>query len=127
MNFKWSEKLGDPKKPYLTRWVADFGLFSLRLHWWRGSDDLRHPHDHAWDFTTFVLWGLYEDISPDGNEYCYTGNIKHRKAEHQHSVKLLSKNCWTFLVTGKEKRVWGFWVNGKFRKRNKYFFEWGHH
>lgn len=35
--------------------------------------------------------------------------------------------CWTVLLTGPEKRVWGFWVNGKFRKRNKYFYEHGHH
>lgn len=127
MKFTQNEKLGLKEDPYLTRWVLDLGFISFRLHHWRSSDDLRYPHDHAWSFITFVLWGKYEDVSPDGNEICSAGNIKYRKAEHQHSVKVLSKHCWTFLITGPERRKWGFWVNGKFRKRNKYFFEHGHH
>lgn len=110
----------------MIRWVLDFGLFSIRLHHWRHSDDLRHPHDHAWDFITFILFGFYEDVTPNGNEILHTGNIKFRKAEHQHSVKV-TKDCWTLMITGPERRRWGFWVNGKFRKRNKYFFEHGHH
>ena len=76
---------------------------------------------------TFVLFGSYMDKSPDGDELMSAGKIAYRTAEHQHCVKLLSKHCWTFLITGRERRTWGFWVNGKFRKRNKYFFEHGHH
>ena len=121
------QQLGIPNDPYLIRWVLDFGLFSLRLHHWRHSDDLRNPHDHAWDFITFILFGSYEDVSPDGNETMHAGQCTYRTAEHKHSVHVISKNCWTFLITGPERRKWGFWVNNKFRKRNKYFYEHGHH
>ena len=127
MKFTQNEKLGIPEEPYLTRWVLDLGFISFRLHHWTGSDDLRHPHDHAWSFMTFVLHGSYMDKSPDGDEIMSAGKIAYRTAEHQHCVQLLSKHCWTFLITGRERRKWGFWVNGKFRKRNKYFFEHGHH
>jgi hypothetical protein len=74
-----------------------------------------------------MLYGSYEDVSPSGNDTMHAGQVTYRNAEHQHSVKILSKHCWTFLITGPDRRNWGFWVNGKFRKRNKYFFEWGHH
>ena len=126
MNIIQRQKLGTPSDPYLIRWVLDFGAFSFRLHHWRHSDDLRYPHDHAWDFLTFILYGSYEDVSPQGNETLRAVQITYRKAEHQHSVKV-DKSCWTFLITGSEYRKWGFWVNGRFRKRNKYFFEHGHH
>lgn len=126
MKFTQNEKLGSKENPYLIRWVLDLGVFSLRLHHWKSSDDLRHPHDHAWSFITFVLRGSYTDVAPDGEEIMTAGNVKFRKAEHQHSVRV-DDECWTFLITGPARRTWGFWVNGKFRKRNKYFFEHGHH
>lgn len=121
------QELGMPDDPYLVRWVLDLGFCSFRLHHWRHSDDLRNPHDHAWDFVTFILYGSYEDVSPDGNDIMTAGNVTFRKAEHKHSVRVTSPNCWTFLITGPERRQWGFWVKNKFRKRNKYFYEYGHH
>ena len=121
------QELGKVGDPYLVRYVLDFGLFSIRLHHWRHSDDLRHKHDHAWNFLIFILYGSYLDISDSGEEYCHFGMVKYRKATHQHSVKLISKNCWTLLLCSKEFRKWGFYVNGKFRKRNKYFYEYGPH
>lgn len=149
----WGEELGIEKCPYLVRWVLNFGLFSLRVHHWLASDDQRHVHNHAWWFITFVIWGEYEDIVPgdtpsDGTikiqysntDYTYnhyTGNfdtiermtpgiIRYRPADHAHMVKVI-KPAWTFLITGRAKRPWGFFVNGKFKKANKYFFEEGHH
>lgn len=116
-----------PEDPYLRRWVLDFKYFSIRLHHWYSSDDLRNPHDHAWDFITFIIKGGYTNVSPEGDEYCKAGSFHIRKAEHQHSVKVDSGGCWTLMFCGPERRRWGFWVNGKFRKRNKYFYEWGHH
>ena len=127
MKFKFREKLGRPENPYLTRWVFDFWLFSVRLHKWTDSDDTRNPHCHEWDFITLVLWGSYIDVSESGYDYLKAGSIRFRHAEHRHYVVLNSKTCWSLLITGRTRRVWGFWVKGKFRKRNKYFHEWGHH
>lgn len=123
----WGQLLGNPKNPYMKRWVFDFKLFSIRIHHWLASDDLRYPHDHAWNFLTIILKGGYTDISPSGNDVVKAGNIRYRKATHQHSVKVNPSGCWTLMLTGPEFRKWGFWVDGKFRKRNKYFFEHGHH
>ncbi len=120
------DRLGPPGKPYLIRWILDLGLFSIRLHRWLYSDDLRAPHDHPWWFWTLCLWGRYVDLSEGGEDVVTPGSIRFRRAEHRHSVRV-ERPAWTILITGPESRIWGFWVQGRFRKRNKYFFEHGHH
>jgi hypothetical protein len=127
MKIIWRERLGRPECKYVVRWVVDFGLFSIRLHHWLSSDDQRHMHDHGWGFYTLVLMGAYTDVSPQGEQRMTPGTIAFRPAEHQHTVRVDRGGCWTLLLTGPERRVWGFWVNGRFRKRNKYFFIHGHH
>lgn len=148
----WGQELGIEECPYLKRWVLNFGWFSLRVHHWLASDDQRHFHNHAWWFITWVIKGHYEDIIPgdtpkDGGihisgadgietyssytsdlntEQMTTGMIKYRPADHSHKVKVYG-STWTFLITGPVKQPWGFFVNGKFKKANKYFFEQGHH
>lgn len=121
------DKVGIPLCEYLERWILQFKNFSLRLHRWLGSDDQRHHHDHEWWYISLVLWGIYDDITPTGTIRRYPLSIAFRSATSQHKVKLVSKTCWTLLLTGRKERNFGFWVNGKFRKRNKYFFEHGHH
>jgi hypothetical protein len=127
MTFFIHDRVGVPKCPYLERWILNFKWFSFRLHKWHGSDDQRHFHDHGWWYVTFVLYGEYNGISPSEIIRLKAGNIAFRKAKHQHKVLLIKKPCWTFLITGAERRVWGFWVNGKFKKRNRYFFDHRHH
>jgi hypothetical protein len=126
MKFIWKQKLEKPECPYIIRWVFECSLFSIRLHHWLRSDDLRHKHDHAWDFISIVLKGNIVDRSRKGDKKREWLSITKYEAKHQHSV-VVDKPCWTLLLTGPEKRTWGYWVNGKFRKRNKYFFEHGHH
>jgi hypothetical protein len=54
-----------------------------------------------------------------------------RRAEHRHTV--VTSGCWTLLLTGPERRTWGFWEprpsDGKMRfvKQNKWFYANGHH
>lgn len=123
----WKDKLGTPECTYVERWVIDFfGYFSIRLHHWLKSDDTRHYHDHAWDFLSFVLWGSLVDRTENGDELRKWLSFKFFKAEHRHMV-VIDKPCWTILLCGPERRVWGYWVKNRFRKRNKYFFEKGHH
>lgn len=120
------ERLGLPECPYLERWVLNFRWFSIRLHHWMGSDDKRNLHDHPWWFWSLVLWGSLTDVSEKGRTHRRPGSVAFFPAEYRHSVEI-PKRCWTLLVTGPQTRVWGFWVNGKFRKRNKYFYMYGHH
>lgn len=123
----WRQRLGNVDCPYNERWILNLYFFSIRLHHWLGSDDLRYPHDHPWWYLSIVLCGSYTDITPTGNVERKAASIAFFPATHKHSVKLTSKTCWTLLITGTEKRVWGFWVNGKFRKRNRYFYDYGNH
>jgi hypothetical protein len=51
----------------------------------------------------------------------------YRPALHRHTVRVPYSGCWTFLITGPEIRQWGFWLKGRFRKRNKFFHIMGHH
>ena len=125
--FIWRQSLGLATCPYLIRWVLDLGFFSIRLHHWIASDDQRFPHDHPWWYTSFILKGGYTDKSPEGDRHVSAGSVVHFKAAHQHSVLVDPGGCWTLMITGPERREWGFWVKGRFRRRNKYFYEHGHH
>lgn len=127
LKIKFAEKLGMEECPYMIRWRIETRWGSLRLHHWRAPDDDRHFHDHPWGFTTVVLAGGYTDRSPEGDDHLRRGSIRHRPAEHQHTVVPDQGGAWTLVITGPKIRDWGFWVLGKFRKANKYFAKHGHH
>lgn len=123
----WNEPLGLPECPYLRRWVFDFGAFAIRIHRWQSSDDERAFHDHPWWFLTLVLRGSYIDSSPIGRDLLRAGSIRFRPANHRHTVEVMTTGTWTILITGRPSRRWGFWVDGKLLKRDKYFAVHGHH
>lgn len=125
MKIAWKEQLGKQECPYAERWVLDLGLFSLRLHHFRSSDDPRAFHDHPWWFVTLVLRGSYIDRSPAGDDSLCAGSIRYRPALHRHTV--VTDGCWTVLLTGRHKRIWGFWPDGKFKRSRRYFHKYGHH
>lgn len=111
----------------MERWVINFYFFSIRLHHWLASDDGRHFHDHPWWFWTWVITGEYCDDSPDGMEVMKKGTVKFRSALHRHTVYIKDIDTWTLVLTGRHKRDWGFWVDDKFVKSNRYFHSKGHH
>lgn len=82
------EELGRPECPYLKRWLAQFGFFSVRLHHWRGSDDTRALHDHPWWFITLVLKGGYFDVAEDRPcEHCDKFSWEVFRDEHGVSIQ----------------------------------------
>jgi hypothetical protein len=113
--------------PYTTAYILDFKIFSIRFHRWTKSDDLRHYHDHPYNFYSILLKGSIVDRSAKGDEIRKKWRWWYCKAEHQHKVVVRESPSWTFVVTGPRKRDWGYWVKGKFRKRNHYFLKYGHH
>lgn len=121
------ERIGLPECPYMRRWVLDFGAFAIRLHRWERSDDARHFHDHAWWFLTLVMRGSYVDVSPAGRDELHVGSVRFRPSTHRHTVEVSRPGTWTLLVTGSTERRWGFWVDGKMQRRDRYFATSGHH
>lgn len=113
--------------PHSRRWVLDFGAFALRVHRWYGSDDSRAHHDHPHWFLTVCAWGGYTDVSPACRDHLGPGSVRFRPAAHRHTVEVDPGGALTLLVTGPAVRRWGFWVDGKLVKRDKYFAELGHH
>lgn len=123
----YHDSVGLPECPYLERYVIDLKWFSIRLHIWHASDDQRCFHDHPWWFITVPLKGRYKDINDRDEHVVKFPSIHFRKAHHKHKVLLLSKKCYTLLLTGAKSREFGFWIDGKFVKRNKYFNTYKHH
>lgn len=130
----WKQRGGLAECPYFYRYILDFGAFSLRLHNWLGDDDHRAYHDHPYWFLTIVLKGGYTDVHPSKDNELQSsrdvlrfGSIRFRPAEFKHSVQDVIPGTWTFLVTGRPVRRWGFFKNGKRFPRDKWFAEHGHH
>lgn len=123
----WNQPLGNPKCPYCYRYVLNLGLFAIRVHKWVASDDLRALHDHPYCFITFILRGSYYDISKVKTEKLTAGCIRYRPATYQHAVQLAgTMPCWSLVLSGPFIRQWGFWLNNKFIRREKYFKGYGH-
>ena len=130
--FRWNEPVGLPECPYLTRWLIDLRLFSIRVHHFVGSDDDRALHDHSWGFVTLILKGWYDDVGEHTTERMTPGTIRYRSAYHKHTVQTGPDGCWTIIFTGPRIREFGFWAEnkqGKMRWWNstKYFWRFGHH
>ena len=132
MRFAWKRPGGLPECPYFHYWAAMFGPFSIRVHLWHADDDSRAYHDHPHWLLIWVWRGAYTDISPakDGSEVrdrLTRWSLRYRAAAYQHKVQEVVPGTVTILLTGRSDRRWGFWVNGKLIKRDKYFATMGHH
>lgn len=127
---RWAEPIGRPECPYLKRWVLVINGYSIRIHHWLASDDLRHQHDHAWDYIAFIFRGFYLEHVDGDVLVRKPGSITHYKAEHSHMVEINpSVGCWSLLITGRPRRDWGFYVPGreKLMRPLRYFSRYGHH
>lgn len=103
-------------KPYLERWIIWFGG-TLRLHRFMESDEDRAVHDHPWWFVTVPLTGYAEYVRRGGTEIrreVQARRLHFRSAEFQHRVELVRFPTWTIVLTGRKRREWGFWPDGRF-------------
>ena len=125
--FLWRQPGGLDECPYFKRTVLGFRNWSVRVHEWYADDDTRNMHDHPHWFWTIVLRGGYTDVSANGEDRMRFGSIRFRRADYAHAVTKVIPGSITVLVTGPSTRRWGFWVNGKLIKRDKYFAVHGHH
>lgn len=100
---------GDDGKPYLIRYsIFSCAWFAIKIHNILLSD---HDclHDHPWNFISIILWGGYVEHTVKGTRIYHPGNILYRKATHAHQLQI-HQPAWTFVITFKKKREWGFFT-----------------
>lgn len=109
--------IGGMENPYMIRWyvIPRNRLFNIYLHKFCRDDDDRALHDHPWWFLSFMLYGQYTEHAPLGSTIRKVFSFAFRKATARHRIELPKSvdgkpiPCWTLVITGPKKRVWGFW------------------
>lgn len=135
---RWREPIGRKECPFVIRWVITMWDWSLRLHHWLASDDLRHHHDHAWDFWVLVLRGGYHEHTPlacehgEGTRITWRGpgSFTFYPAEHKHKVQVdKRRGAWSLVLSKPKRRDPGYWVPGRTRALRylRYFSRYGLH
>jgi hypothetical protein len=100
---------------YLYRWVlASVGETKVYLHKFVGSDWSRDLHDHPKRFVSIGIWGAYMEETPTAKKKYNAPWIRTFPAEHKHRLTTPWGTCWTIVIVGKPKRMWGFWPGGRF-------------
>lgn len=118
--------MGDPKDPYLYRWMLLFFGFSIRIHHWIRSDDKRFFHDHATDLISIILKGRYTNVTPKGPIPVKAGTAWFAKAEWRHYLDIPKEGAWTLLLCGRAYHKWGFWTKPNQKMRPlRYFHKFG--
>lgn len=108
------ELLGPDGAPYMTRHYLRHSREhgDIRFHRIRTSDSDRHLHDHPWDFVSLILHGSYIEITPEAETRYEAPCVIVRRAEDLHRLILPDGEVWTFVVTGRPRRRWGFQTDG---------------
>ncbi len=105
-----------------TKWLP----FSIKIHKILLSDD-HCLHDHPWLFYSLILKGGYWEHTPPVNQHkidvtsTYNGidsvkkwigpgSIIKRPGHWIHRLEITDKPCWTFVITFKKSREWGFFT-----------------
>jgi len=79
-----------------------------RFHLISAGDPGRDFHDHPWDYVTHLLSGTYLERTPDGDALYEAPCTLVRTAEQLHRLELPDGPIWTYFVTGRFRRRWGF-------------------
>lgn len=109
------------------------GNVHFLLHQFTGPDK-GGPHDHPYDFTTYILKGGYKeriyDLQPDGTYetleiFREPGTSFEVTAFTIHElIELPEGVCWTIVTPGPKVREPGFW---RFEGDNIFFRPWNGH
>src|ERR1700683_1980705 len=133
--------------PYLIRyflWKPAGEHGRIYLHHILRSDHDRALHCHPWNFTSYILWGGYTEITTAAQaserrdwekwDTCplprngWNVNMKFkigdklvRPAHWRHRLILPeNRTTWTLVFTSKKVRDWGFYPGGNFCPHEKY-------
>lgn len=130
-----SKTVNGLKLLYLRRWFLwETKKGNLYLHRIVRSDDDKDPHDHPWNFKSWILWNGYFDLAYKVVQGLHGKYLKctiektlpfhsyNRPSTHLHKVVLFSP-AWTLVWVGKYDREneWGFTLDdGTFVPYRKY-------
>jgi hypothetical protein len=96
---------------YLQRWFVvprNVGANNY-LHRILRDDDDRALHDHPWRNTSYLIFGRYREITPEGVFIREAGDIVEREATALHRLELIAgEPCISLFSTGPKIREWGF-------------------
>lgn len=126
------DPFGEGPEVYLRRWYLILTpFFSIRLHHILLPDLDRDFHDHPWWFFALVLKGGYVEYwrRPEMYPKHRTKVVRRLSFHHatdQHRIVRFRANhngAWTLLLTGGEKRNWGFQTRDGWKRWQDYLEE----
>jgi hypothetical protein len=100
--------LAEGGEEYMRRFYLRRGSPGARFHQIVASDPGRDMHNHPWDYVTRLLSGAYTEHTPDGDVLYEAPCTLVRKARQLHRLELADGPVWTYFVTGRFQRNWGF-------------------
>lgn len=110
-------------KVHFRRWrILATPWFNIYVHNIMRSDEEAHPHDHPWNFLSFILKGgyteewlhfyedkAYQNGAPLLKSVRRPGSFVYHDAKDFHKLTLLKDGAWTLVFTfGKRRPSWGF-------------------
>jgi hypothetical protein len=108
-----------PDQVYLRRWrLIQMPLFGLYIHHIFLPDKDRDPHDHPWPFVTMILRGGYDERVYENPDRALTHlkiwdqfSVHRFRTSWAHQILTIRPNTFTLVLTGRRRRVWGFWTD----------------
>lgn len=117
---------------YLDRWgIGHDGVGRILVHRMEAPDPGVDLHDHPWWFVSIVLWGGYTeqraevrqaaDIATEAERHGvpYRGqqvrrrwlSVRTMRLDDCHTItSLRRRTCWTLVIGGPRRRIWGFYL-----------------
>ena len=115
--------IGQPGNPMMERWrLLQTPWLGIYVHFIYREDLDPIPHDHPWQFWSFVLRGSYDEhYWPDARTFGeWERNTFRRWSFHRfpraasHRITHVAPKTATLVIVGRKVRTWGFWCAGRF-------------
>lgn len=106
--------------------------FGIHIHWIMLPDTGPDPHDHPYNFTTYILRGGYtQQVHPYAHVHVGLSHtltmdrwrMFHMDRGKAHRVLTVKPRTVTLVVTGKRHRGWGFYTGYGYVPWEEYMIE----
>jgi hypothetical protein len=113
--------IGQPGNPMMERWrLLQTPWLGIYVHFIYREDLDPIPHDHPWQFRSFVLRGGYTEyawpdarVSGDNELHNWRRWSLHRfPLAAAHRIVSVKPKTVTLVLVGRKRRSWGFWNDG---------------